>query len=725
MPNTPPAQNQTQQTQASQSTNIPPATQTPPETSTPKKNAPWLLIFIIVLLLSVLGFFSYQTYYKQNRTKSHTQQEFNTCNINNLYFLTKNPTKFYKYNINNDTLTTLIDKDIKDVSSLTLVNDGFFYYDDVKGNIYHFSEIDQKTKLVVDHTKLNENIIDPYGSKYWEEPLAISQNEKFLVIGTDTTKQIGAGNQTNYHLVDIKSGNIAQITNYPIKLLDGTEITNIGIPQWINNTLIFRLLGSYDVSNDRIQYSISNGEFSKYNPFNLNSIDFNNFRGIYSPDQQLVITSISQENDYASRDEYVLNTFSGEKIKLPEFKRFDKFSCNGEYLLKNNQSHAYTYDLNNLGKTEKVEEYQVFQEDENKYSIRDILYVNDNDIIVEAWNYNNYSEESLIDLRNNKRYEYPLGSGQYLGINNNDIYIFKNNSIYTLKKGKENELSLDVDGLEIVKIYPEKNIVSTNTDILKKFINENSSGISSYISNDSGITLTYPNEFGDFELDITEDIQDSLEFTNSDDPSKNIYIILSKRGVNRGSVINGVQLSVFETTPYQSTQGEEFNIISYQVDDKSNTYYLEAFNNPQEDKVETIYIKIVGSLSLDQLRKAEEYFKDIISGIIINKPDKIIQTTELISRWTNSTDCPRTILTFKSNEIIDVFSCDIKHQTVVNSTGKYYIGNNNYISYNYHINDKIMNSHALEATWEQNEWILIDKKGGENYDQEIRYTKIN
>ena len=112
-------------------------------------------------------------------------------------------------------------------------------------------------------------------------------------------------------------------------------------------------------------------------------------------------------------------------------------------------------------------------------------------------------------------------------------------------------------------------------------------------------------------------------------------------------------------------------------------------------------------------------------GIIINKPDKIIQTTELISRWTNSTDCPRTILTFKSNEIIDVFSCDIKHQTVVNSTGKYYIGNNNYISYNYHINDKIMNSHALEATWEQNEWILIDKKGGENYDQEIRYTKIN
>ncbi len=138
---------------------------------------------------------------------------------------------------------------------------------------------------------------------------------------------------------------------------------------------------------------------------------------------------------------------------------------------------------------------------------------------------------------------------------------------------------------------------------------------STYISKTSGLTMTYPNKLGDFELNVLEGVQDNISFKNQDDPAKNIFIILAKEAVNRGSVINGVPLSVFETTPYRNKQDIEFSIVSYQVDDKPNTYYLEAFNNPQEDKAETIYIKIVGSLTLDELRRAEENIKTILDGI--------------------------------------------------------------------------------------------------------------
>ena len=141
---------------------------------------------------------------------------------------------------------------------------------------------------------------------------------------------------------------------------------------------------------------------------------------------------------------------------------------------------------------------------------------------------------------------------------------------------------------------------------------------SKHYSSTTGITLTYLNKFGDFKLNVAENNQEIIRFENKKDPSKNILILLNEKGVDRGSVINGVTISVFKTTLYKNKLGEVFEIVSYKAEDESNTYYLEAYNNPQKDQVETIYLKIVSSITQEQMKEAENSIKQIIDGIDIN-----------------------------------------------------------------------------------------------------------
>lgn len=61
MPNTPPVQNPTQPTSTPQPANTPPPPQSAPQPA-PKNKTPWLLVFVIVLLLSATGVLGYKYY---------------------------------------------------------------------------------------------------------------------------------------------------------------------------------------------------------------------------------------------------------------------------------------------------------------------------------------------------------------------------------------------------------------------------------------------------------------------------------------------------------------------------------------------------------------------------------------------------------------------------------------------------------------------------------------
>jgi len=142
-----------------------------------------------------------------------------------------------------------------------------------------------------------------------------------------------------------------------------------------------------------------------------------------------------------------------------------------------------------------------------------------------------------------------------------------------------------------------------------------------YSSNRTGVDLCFPDKFkvtmngGYIHSDdyVNEDIS-----IKSDNEWYSIMFVSKNGGIERGSIINGVDLEEVGETFIKSKGEEKFKVITYLVNGKF--YMLEAIlNDPESEYSERVYIKTVTAVATEEkLLATMETFKDIISTVEID-----------------------------------------------------------------------------------------------------------
>ncbi|MCR4305708.1 MAG: hypothetical protein NUV73_01325 [Candidatus Daviesbacteria bacterium] len=340
---------------------------------------------------------------------TRSSSEFSTMQI---FYMTSEDGSLYKYDLNTLQLQKLVDG----APDLYMVSpDKSIWF--IKNNNLFKKETGANVEVILN------SLEQPVFSS---GDFVVSPGSEYVVYST-IGKRFGAGGISNYWLVNTKIKETVAIKD------SNNPSFYVTAPRWYNSHLVFQSQGAYATGSDLWEYIPEKGQFTKYNPFQLNENDWLNFSGLYSPDKNWVVYGIFSNNG-KSTEVLIRNIAANKTFPIPKaFLGSSQFSVDSLFLggtefnnLKDADGYYYSsgadlflYDINQKAVTKKV--HITFDAPQYTGLNLDLLEVNSTGFVYRLRS-NNSDNYTVTDTISSKSFTFS-SEPFYIGRFNGNIYM--------------------------------------------------------------------------------------------------------------------------------------------------------------------------------------------------------------------------------------------------------------------------------------------------------------